>query len=74
MAITPGRPVPEHVARNGIGAVFGLCAAIAVIAFFPGQWLLAVVAGVIAAVAGWTSGALPYRLTAKDQPPTRVVE
>jgi len=60
MAMTR-KPVREDTARAGIGFVFGLCAFIAVIAFFPHALLPAVAAGVGGAVLGWLAGGIPYR-------------
>lgn len=54
------KPVREDTARAGIGLVFGLCAFIAVVAFFPSAIALGALAGAAGAVLGWFTGGIPY--------------
>jgi hypothetical protein len=59
--MTPGKPVREDTARAGIAFVFGLCAFIAVVAFFPHVMTAGVGAGAAGAALGWFTGGIPYR-------------
>lgn len=65
MAMTPGKPVPETLARNAVGTVFALCGAIAgwVLAPHGAGLLFAAGAGLAAMVAGTALASLPYRIT-----------
>lgn len=64
MAMTPGKPVPETMARHAIGTVFAFCAALAAWAFSsrPGllTGLLAASAGLVGYCFGAALASVPY--------------
>jgi hypothetical protein len=60
-----GGPVRQDTAQIAIGAVFGLCGAIAVFAFYPNALMWAAGAGVAAAALGWLLGWLPYKIAGR---------
>ena len=66
MIMSKRDPVPQNLAQNAIGSVFGLCAAIAVMAVNPPfVFILALLTGIAGVGLGWTIALIPYYLSRK---------
>ncbi len=64
MIMSKQNPVPRNIAQNAIGSVFGICAAIGIMAVNPPFVLFfALLAGIAGACLGWALALIPYYLS-----------